>query len=338
MAHAAIPVTVHVIAAGKLRRYHGIPLWKQLLDIPTAVKNLRDVFYIGTGLIQSLLLLRRFRPEVVFAKGGYVCLPLGYAAKTLNIPVVIHDSDTRPGLTNRLLSRFAASIATGSPLENYSYPAERTVYTGVPIDAAFRPFSAATQREAKQAIGIVDLDKPLIVVTGGGLGAAPINRAVMESAERLIADGFAIYHVTGKKHIDSVRKHAYEHPDYHIVDFVYKDMATVLGAADLVVSRASATFLQELAALAKPVIIVPAAHLGDQVKNATVYENAGAAYVLSDAQLRDEDALYETIAMWRHDPAAAESMIKRFHAFAKPDAAEHVARLIVNVRSDKEDD
>lgn len=339
MQHASTAVAVHVIAAGKLRRYHGVPLWKQLLDIPTVIKNIRDIALIGMGFLQSFVLLRQFRPDVVFAKGGYVCLPLGYAANLLGVPLVIHDSDTRPGLTNKLLSRFASKIATGAPLENYTYPKDRSVYVGVPIDPAFHPFTPAEQRQAKHALGIVDLDKPLIVATGGGLGAESINTALMDAAERLINDGFSIYHVTGKKHFATVKRLAFEHPDYHVVEFVYKDMAQVLGAADIVVSRASATFLQELASLAKPTIIVPAAHLGDQIKNATVYEAARAAIVLQDAEIKDGETLYRSIAQWRSDPSASADMTTRFHAFAKTSAAADVARLITEARrSDRGED
>lgn len=330
MQHALVPVPVHVIAAGKLRRYHGVPLWKQLLDIPTVAKNFRDIALIITGFMQSLVLLRRFKPDVVFAKGGYVCLPLGYAAHALGIPLVIHDSDARPGLTNKLLSRYAQSIATGSPLENYPYPKEKTTYTGVPIDPAFHPFTEKEQRDAKQEIGIIDLDKPLVVVTGGGLGAESINSGVVAIAERLMADGYAIYHVTGKKHYGRVKQAAYEHPDYHIVEFVYKDMATVLGAADVVVSRGSATFLQELAALAKPTIIVPAAHLSDQMKNAVSYDKSKAAYMLSDKEVRAGEVLYEAIKHCIDNPDAATSMAKRFHEFAREDAALEVAKLLVD--------
>jgi UDP-N-acetylglucosamine--N-acetylmuramyl-(pentapeptide) pyrophosphoryl-undecaprenol N-acetylglucosamine transferase len=328
MQHADVPVAVDVIYAGKLRRYHGVPLWRQLLDVPTVVKNIRDIALIGIGFFQSLLILRRFRPDVVFAKGGYVCLPLGYAAKVLGIPLVIHDSDTRPGLTNRLLSRFATHIATGSPLENYNYPAERSSYTGVPIDPGFHPFTRAEQRNAKQEIGIIDLDKPLLVITGGGLGAKSINTGVMKIAKQLLDDGFALYHVTGKNHYEAVKSTAVEHPDYHIVSFVYKDMATVLGAADIVISRGSATFLQELAALAKPTVIVPAEHLGDQIKNAVVYDKAQAAYVLTDSEVREGKALYEIIHAWQNDPAAAQAMTTRFHEFARQDAGFEVATQI----------
>lgn len=299
-----------------------------MLDIPTVAKNLRDIFYIVGGFMQSVWLLQRFKPDVVFAKGGYVCLPLGYAAKLLGVPLVIHDSDARPGLTNSLLGRFAAAIATGSPLENYNYPADRSVYTGVPIDPAFHPFTDAEQRTAKQALGIVDLDKPLIVVTGGGLGAQSINTGVVSIAQQLLDDGYAIYHVTGKKHYDTVKAAAPDHALYLLTPFVYKDMPNVLGAADIVVSRGSATFLQELAALAKPTIIVPAMHLGDQIKNAVSFKEADAAYILDDAAVKDGADLYAAIRDSFNSPAKTKAMAERFHAFAKTEAAHDVAVLI----------
>jgi len=333
MKHAQVDVPVSVIAAGKLRRYHGVPLWKQLLDVPSVAKNIRDVFLIAVGFVQSVWLLRRFRPDVVFAKGGYVCLPVGYAAKLLRIPLVIHDSDTRPGLTNKLLARFATSIATGAPVENYSYPPEKTTYTGVPIDKAFRPFTDKEQVQAKDDIGVVDLAKPLVVVTGGGLGAESINTGMVRIAQALIDDGYSIYHVSGKKHYDKLKHRVPQHPAYHLEAFVYKDMVRVLGAADVVISRASATFLQELAALAKPTIIVPAQHLGDQVKNAAVFEEAQAGTVLTDAEVRVGDTLQEAIeSLLRNDKTTA-AMVKRFHMFAREHAARDVAEMIIQAGS-----
>ncbi|HAC56359.1 TPA: hypothetical protein DCF80_02560 [Candidatus Saccharibacteria bacterium] len=329
MNHATVSVPVHVIHAGKLRRYYGVPLWKQLLDIPTVLKNIRDVFLIGIGFVESLWLLARSKPDVVFAKGGYVCLPLGYAARALGIPLVIHDSDTRPGLTNRQLGRFANAIATGSPLDNYDYPEDRSVYTGVPIDKAFHPFTREEQQKAKHVLGFTDLKKPLVVFVGGGLGAESINSGVLTSAQRLLNRGFLLYHVTGKKHYSAVKSSAVKHAEYMVVDFVYKDMVTVLGAADIVVSRGSATFLQELAALGKPTIIVPASHLGDQVKNARVYEEASAAVVLDDASVQEGDALLQAITeLWREE-STRQAMAKRFRTFAKDDAATVVAELVL---------
>ncbi len=330
MANASVPVEVKVIAAGKLRRYHNVPLWKQLLDVSTVFFNVRDVFKIAGGYLQSLYLIRRFRPDVIFAKGGYVCLPLGYAARTLGVPLVIHDSDTRPGLTNRALSKFAVKIATGSPLENYSYPAEKAVYTGVPIGSEFHRFSADEQASAKQALGF-EATTPVVVVTGGGLGAASINKGILQAAENLLQKGYGIYHVTGKRNFESVSAQAPKHPLYKPVAFVYENMAQVLGAADVVVARGSATFLQEMAALAKPTVIVPASHLSDQMKNAEVYKTAEAALMVSDEEVTNGHSLEQAIARILEDTEKTAAMVERFHAFSAENAAQQVADMVYEV-------
>src|SRR6266496_2697962 len=132
MQQARSPVDVRVIHAGKFRRYHRVSVFRQLADLPTLLRNTRDFFVTLAGMCQSFWLLARFRPDVVFTKGGFVCVPLGLAAKWLRIPIVIHDSDSYPGLANRILSRWANAIATGSPVEHYPYPHEKTHYTGIP--------------------------------------------------------------------------------------------------------------------------------------------------------------------------------------------------------------
>lgn len=335
MKHARVPVTVSTIPAGKLRRYHGESVVQRLTDVKTIALNIRDIVKIAAGFCVSLVLLVRWRPDVVCAKGGYVCLPLGLAAWLLRVPLVIHDSDTRPGLTNAILARFARRIATGSPLDNYPYDKTRSVYTGVPIDASFHPLSEKQQKEAKAAIGVIDLTAPLLVVTGGGLGARSINEAMVRAGEEVVARGIHVYHITGKKHFEDLSHRLPDHPHYIAVPFVYRDMAVVLGAADLVVARGSATFLQELAALAKPVIVVPAAHLGDQVKNAAAYQQAGAVRMLSDAELASSDVLAETIVELMGDSAARRRYAERLHSFAKPHAAADVAAMIVEVYMEK---
>lgn len=336
MEHAAVKVKIHTVTAGKLRRYHGIPMWKQLLDLPTVFKNIGDIFKVATGTVQSYVLLSRLNPNVVFAKGGYVCLPVGIAAHIKGIPIVIHDSDTRAGLTNQVLGRWAARIGTGAPLQNYSYPKEISKYVGVPIRDEFHPFDEDEQRAAKEMLGVSDLDKPLVVVTGGGLGAKSINDCVVEIAPDLLKAGIGIYHITGKRQFKTLEAKAAKHADYQLVPFIYKDMAKVLGAADIVIARGSATFLQELAALQKPVVVIPAEHLSDQVKNAQVFEEAEAAIVLSDTTItKRPHALLDAVQMLVNEPAEAHHVAAQLHTFAKPHAAADVAGLIVDAVADK---
>lgn len=323
-----VPVMVRTITAGKFRRYKHLTMARQLLMPRIVFANLGDACKVGIGLIQSLILIARFRPDVVFAKGGYVCLPVGIAAVWLRVPLVLHDSDARPGLTNTLLARHATAIGTGSPLENYKYRPEISRYVGVPIAADFRPFDEEMQRAAKRHLGF-DENAPLVVVTGGGLGSVAINLATLQSASRLLAEGVQLFHITGRKHFDEVNMLAIKDARYQVAPFVFEGMPETLGAADVVVSRASATFVQELAGLAKPTILIPAKTLGDQRKNAEVYRQAEAAVVLTDDDIAEADTYADTIQQLLADGEKRKELATRLHAFARPHAARDVATMIL---------
>jgi UDP-N-acetylglucosamine--N-acetylmuramyl-(pentapeptide) pyrophosphoryl-undecaprenol N-acetylglucosamine transferase len=330
--HADTKVGVRRIFAGKIRRYYGVPMWRQLLDIPTVLHNVKDLLLVGIGTMQSVYYVMKWKPDVIFTKGGFVCLPVGLAGALLKIPIVVHDSDAHPGLTNRVLARFATRIATGAPLENYQYPAGKTHYVGIPVDAAFHPLDKEGQDRAKATLDFSDMSKPLVVVTGGGLGAKRVNLAMLMIADTLVKRA-SVLHITGAAHGQSISKKAPASPDYKVVPFVHKDMANVLASADVVVTRAGATTLAELASLGKPTIIIPNAMLtgGHQTKNALVYEHAEAAEVLDEKAVQDSPPLLlDTILKVIEDREYSRKLSKNIQAFAKPDAALDTARLIVN--------
>lgn len=332
MKAAPLQVPVTVIAAGKLRRYHGVSIWKQLLDIPTTLKNIRDTTLVAVGLVQSLWLLGRWKPDVVFSKGGFVCLPMGIAAHWLKIPLVIHDSDAHPGLTNRILARYARYIATGAPLEYYNYPESRARYTGIPIDRSFQRLSPAKIKDARGDLGLPDASRPLVVVTGGGLGARRINQATLAIAQQLLNDGVSVVHITGQAEFEASEKLAPESVHYKMLPFVSRGMARLLGAADVVVTRAGATTMLELAALGSAVIIVPNPILtgGHQLKNAAVYQGAKAAEVIDETNLADHPSeLYDKITTLLKSDHHRKTLGDNLHKFARPDAALDVARLVV---------
>lgn len=325
-------VKVEPIVAGKLRRYHKLSVVSQLLQFRTIVlPNIIDGFKLVVGFVQSIGKLLAWRPDVVFSKGGFVCLPVGVAAKLLKIPLVIHDSDAHPGLTSRILSRWADVIATGAPLKHYNYPKSKSHYIGIPVAATAKPFSAANQRAAKQKLGF-DVHEPLVVITGGGLGAAAINEAVLASLEDLL-QFTSVALVAGKNHADELRERAGKRPNLQIHGYLSPDsMQRLLGAADIVVSRAGATTLLELAALAKPSIIIPNENLtgGHQLKNAAVYKQAKAIVLLDDATLKQSPlALVDAINATLLNREVLKRLSKNIHTFAKPDAAKDMARLIV---------
>jgi len=323
-------IPVHTIVAGKFRRYYHLSVLQQLTWPSLVLQNFGDGFKVIIGFIQSFLKLIIWRPDVVFTKGGYVCLPVGFAAHLLRIPLVIHDSDAHPGLTNRVLSKWAVSIATGAPLEYYPYPVSKTKYVGIPIAAEFHPYTASEQVAAKEEWGIAT-DRPLIVVTGGGLGAARINQVVAETLHLLQRVGSVIL-VAGAGQYDGLRSllPANNH-HFQLYPFV-TNMHSLLGAADIVVTRAGATTILELAALEKPTILIPNGKLtgGHQLKNAAVYQQAGAVSFLDEDLLdADKSLLAKEITLLLAKPEETAAMAQRFKAFSKPNAAKDMAQLIL---------
>lgn len=325
-------VRVDTIVAGKLRRYHHLSLL-QHLTIPSVIfPNIRDVIFVIIGTLQSIIKLLIWRPDVVFTKGGYVCLPVGWAAALLRIPLVVHDSDAHPGLTNRLLARFATTIATGAPLEYYSYPKSKSVYVGTPIDASFHRVSKAEQRDLKVALN-VNPDRPLIVVTGGGLGARIINDAVARQLNEYLAIADLIL-ISGNDQYDELRATTPANDArFQLHGFVSKNMREMLAAADVVIARAGATTLLELAGLGKPTILVPNGRLtgGHQLKNAKVYSDAHAVVVVNDEQFADSEdtSLLDATHRVLNDTSLQVTLAQNIYAFAKPQAAHDMAKIIL---------
>lgn len=279
---------------------------------------------MAIGLVQSLRLLAAIRPDVVFTKGGFVCVPVGLAAAVLKIPLVVHDSDTLPGLTNRLLARYATIIATGASLEHYNYPAAKSHYVGIPVKPAFKPADTHQRASLKAKLGYAP-DLPLVLVTGGGTGAANINRLIAAGAERLV-ERAQVVHLTGPGKSAAIGKRL---AGYHVLEFIDATMADTVRAADVVVTRAGATTLLELAAAGAACIIVPNRLLvgGHQITNAEPF--AKAAEVLDERQFKHKpnlltDAILELLA----DPKRQAAYRTAIQSLARPAAARDLAALL----------
>ncbi len=332
MQHFDSSIPVETVFSGKLRRYNDLPMWRQLLrPVSIVFPNIRDAFLIGIGFLQSLAKLRSWKPDVVFTKGGFVCLPVGMAAKVLKIPLVIHDSDAHPGLTNRVLAKWAARIATGAPLKFCPYPKDISRYVGIPINEEFVPLAAAERQKLKEKLGF-NPKQPLVVVTGGGLGAGRINNAVAKRMDELLGITSLVL-ISGTAQYDELRATTPESdPRFQLHAFVSSGMAELLGAADIVVSRAGATTILELAALAKPTVLVPNGFLtgGHQLKNANVYAEKGAVEIINDHELyANPQLLVDTLTSLLANPRHLAEMSKAFHEFARPHAARDMAALIL---------
>lgn len=323
------------ICAGKFRRYSGFTFIDYLQNPTTIPKNIADGFLVVFGFFQCLFKLIIWRPNVIFLKGGYVCLPIGLAARALRIPYVLHDSDAAPGLTNRILSKRAVKIATGMPVDNYNYPPDKAVYVGIPIAAAYCPVSKKRQKKLKTSFGF-DKDKPLVVATGGGLGAQRINSAIVASLKELLPLT-SIALISGKDGYDetshALRETDIDRDSFKLYDFLASGMSDLLSAADIVVTRAGATSMAELASLSRAVILVPNSRLPGhhQVKNAQAMEKANAVLVVDDDQLESHPELIQNAVK----EILNDSMLKlRLEAnisqFSRPNAASDVARIILS--------
>ena len=322
-------VTIKTIPSGKLRRYAHFSWWHYLRHFSIVLHNVFDLFKTALGFTKSIFILIRFRPDVVFAKGGFVCLPVGYAAKLLGVPIVVHDSDVRPGLTNKLMAGFAKAIGTGMPLENYPYDHKISRQVGVPIDPKIVPITADLKQQYRQEFEL-PTGKKIVVAVGGGLGSKVINQAMISAARTLVNQPDIYFvNVTGVGNFDDAKDLAADLPNYLPLPFVYGNLHQLLGAADLVVTRASATTLQELAGLAQAVIAVPAKQLGDQKKNAELFSSYGAVVAVSDDDLAD--SLPTTIQSLLADSHQLSQLAAKLHSFAKPHAAKDMAEMIIEV-------
>lgn len=331
MHHFDPDLPVQTVISGKLRRYHTLPLWRQLLrPVTIVIPNLIDMVKVGVGFVQSLFKLWRWRPDVVFTKGGFVCLPVGLAAKVLRIPLVIHDSDALPGLTNKILAKWATAIATGAPLKFYPYPEKISRYVGIPIAREYRPINESIRASRKEKLGF-NPTQPLIVVTGGGLGAKIINDAVAQCLDQLL-EVTSVALISGTVHYDELRLITpQDDPRFQLHDFVDRDMPDLLSAADVVVARAGATTILELAALARPTILIPNRYLtgGHQLKNAAVYAERGAVELLDELEIKAHPQLLaDALAALLVNPKQRQKMGEIFHTFSKPHAAEDMADMV----------
>ena len=323
-------VKVSKISSGKFRRYNHLTFWQHFMVPGVVFGNFIDIFKNIAGIFQAFTKLVVNRPDVIFCKGGFVCVPAGLAAWALRIPIVIHDSDAHPGLANRIISKFAKRIATGAPLEFYNYPKEISRYVGIPVLENFKKYSKKERDNFKLELGF-SKDEPLVLITGGGLGAARLNNAIVAKGEELSKHSQIVL-ISGLAQFDELQEETKSFSkDFYLLSFISKDMWKFLAAADLVVARAGATSNLELAALHKPTILVPNARLtgGHQLKNAQVYQKTNSVKIVSDDEIEKKpEVLSDEILQTLKSEEEMLRLGERFGEFAKPNAAKDVAEMI----------
>lgn len=324
------------ISAGKFRRYHGESFLQHIIDINTIALNVRDFFKFLVGVLQAWILLGKVKPDAVFLKGGFVCVPVGYAARLRNIPYITHDSDAVPGLANKLTAKHARYNTTAMQPNIYPYEATKTIQVGIPVQSEFSEVSNDDKQKAKQALGLHNEHKVVFSV-GGGLGARTLNEGVVHAVNELVVDkDMRIIHLTGKALFQETRQ-LYESTigsEKFNAHVLLKDFSTELyrlsAAADVVITRAGATNIAEFALQAKPCVVVPAPHLtgGQQLHNADVLMSAKAAIVLQEADLPGLAGVVRTLL---NDKKLAYNYARSIHQFAVHDSAQRIAQLLIDI-------
>lgn len=321
---------VYYVSAGKFRRYHGESWLSHMIDLPTLALNTRDFFRVLAGTIQSRRHLKKIKPDAVFSKGGFVAVPVGIAAARLKIPIVTHDSDAVPGLANRIVGRYASVRTSGMPMQ------DKVLFTGTPIDERIKPVNDERQAAFKKELGIPG-DAVVLLVGGAGLGARDINNKVLAIAPRLLEtfSQLFIIHIAGLKHAAAVAQQyqntaAGQADRVRVLEFT-PDFYKYTGAADLIISRAGATTIAELAVQGKAVLVIPAPHLtaGHQLKNAAELEKAKAAQVVNNDAVPDQ--LFEVVKQLLAHKTKRSTLANNLAKLAKPNASSELAGIILKV-------
>ncbi|MDO8512188.1 MAG: UDP-N-acetylglucosamine--N-acetylmuramyl-(pentapeptide) pyrophosphoryl-undecaprenol N-acetylglucosamine transferase [bacterium] len=314
------------IPSGKIRRYlSGAPL--------TAMEMFVQLPF---GILRAFWRMYILMPEVVFSKGGYGSIPVVIASWVYRIPILMHETDIVPGLSNKKLSRFASAIVVGFRKAEQYFKQDRVFVAGTPLREIF--YKLPDRETARRELQLHDR-KPVLFVTGGSQGAQRINNVILEMLIRVLPD-FQVVHQVGQLNLEPVQEFVRstlgnfpDISDYHVLGFIdERTMANCFSASDLVVSRAGGTTLAELAVAGKPSVLIPLGESANnhQWENAYFYREAGAAVVLDESNV-SPPLLEATIRRVFQRQSNLELMSSRVRELARPSASIDIAQLLVQM-------
>lgn len=298
------------IATGKFRRY---------LD----VKNLTDPFRVLKGYSEAKKYLKELAPDVVFSKGGFVSVPVVRAAASLHIPCIIHESDMTPGLANKLCIPVATKVCCNFPETYALLPEKKAVLTGTPIRDEL---SKGNKLAGLNMCGF-SANKPVIMVIGGSLGAANVNKAVRDALPFLLED-FQVVHLCGKDKMDNLLLNT---PGYQQFEYIKKELNDLFAMADIVISRAGANAICELLALRKPNLLIPlpsSSSRGDQLLNAKSFEDQGFSIVINEDDLTTDLLVDKVHELYSNRQSYQETM----NQSGQMDSVQTIMKLINEVQ------
>ncbi|HDM4435330.1 TPA: undecaprenyldiphospho-muramoylpentapeptide beta-N-acetylglucosaminyltransferase [Staphylococcus aureus] len=267
-------IKYYPISSGKLRRY-------------ISLENAKDVFKVLKGILDARKVLKKEKPDLLFSKGGFVSVPVVIAAKSLNIPTLIHESDLTPGLANKIALKFAKKIYTTFE-ETLNYlPKEKADFIGATIREDLKNGNAYN---GYQLTGFNE-NKKVLLVMGGSLGSKKLNSIIRENLDALLQQ-YQVIHLTGKGLKDAQVKKS----GYIQYEFVKEDLTDLLAITDTVISRAGSNAIYEFLTLRIPMLLVPLGldqSRGDQIDNANHFADKGYAKAIDEEQLTAQILLQE---------------------------------------------
>lgn len=301
--------------------------------------NLKAAASLGGAVRKADRLIREFQPDVILGTGGYASFPALYAGARRKIPTAVHESNAIPGLTTRMVMKHVERILVSfeESARYYDNPG-RVTAVGMPVREEFL-FTSKT--EARRELGLDA--RPLIVSYWGSLGAREMNKKMAEFLKKEAEEGlFQHVHATGSygwrwmpQYVADLGLDLAKHPEVSMWEYLY-DMPKWMAAADLVICRAGASTIHEVAASGTPCIMVPSPNAaGDhQTKNAELLEEQGAAVVLRESQCTGE-SLYKTAKSLLQDPERLAQMASRIRKLAVVDSAERIYQVILELAKER---
>ena len=301
--------------------------------------NISAAWHLVRSTMKARKIIKRFKPDIVVGTGGYICFPVLKAASKLGIPTAVHESNACPGLTTKMLADIVDTIMLGfEESRKYYKNPEKTVVTGTPVRGEFASYS---MRSAKAELGI-PMDKPLVVSVWGSLGAENMNE-VMCSVIALAGKtpGFTLIHSAGVEGYEKMVTHLrstvpdYEKNGMDVREYIY-DMPRVMAAADLVLCRAGASTISELAYMHKPTIFVPSPYVTNnhQYKNAKVVEDAGGALIFEEGAFEPRELL-DAVKNILSSSDKLSSMSAAMEGLARPEATDMICGRLLSLLSEK---
>lgn len=294
------------ISSGKLRRYFD-------------VKNFTDPFRVLKGFQEAKAIIKDIKPDVVFSKGGFVTVPVVIAADKCKVPCIIHESDMTPGLANKICIPHAVKVCTNFPEAANGIGHDKAVVTGTPIR---KEMFSGNKIAGLDFLGFT-ANKPVLMVVGGSLGAAAVNVLIRDALPDLLTK-YQVVHLCGKGKVDESLKDV---EGYRQFEYIKKEMADLMAAADLIVSRAGANAICEILALNKPNLLIPlpaASSRGDQELNAESFERQGFSRVAKEEELTTSRLIEEIDALY----AERDTYIQKMKENSQADSISIITNLI----------